>query len=278
MKVAVLGAGGLLGSHLLEELRGHQVAAFDRAACDIADGDAVLRATAGAELIANCGAYTNVDGAEREEDAAYRANALGAENVARAAEAHGAKLVHVSTDFVFDGKQSEPYDELATAAPQSVYARSKWAGEVLAQQACRKLFLVRVQGLYGHGGKNFSSKLRGLIAAGKPLKLDGERRVQPTWARSAARQMVVLAATDRYGTYHVSSKGAATWAEFARFVADRLKVAPNWQEVTTAQLAAAAARPANCLFRHRMLALRGLDVMPDWRDALGEYLEEEARR
>jgi dTDP-4-dehydrorhamnose reductase len=278
VKIVILGAGGLLGRHLAEELPGHQLTLLDRAACDIGDADAVLRATGGADLIANCGAFTNVDGAEKEEDAAYRANALGAENAARAADTHGAKLVHVSTDFVFDGKQSEPYDELAQPAPQSVYARSKWAGEVLAQQACRKLFLVRVQGLYGRGGKNFSSKLRELIAAGKPLKLDAERRVQPTWARSAARQIAKLAATDRYGTYHVSCKGAGTWAEFARVVADRLRVAPTWQEVPTAQLAAPAARPPNCLFKHRMLALRGLDVMPDWRDALGEYLEEEARR
>jgi dTDP-4-dehydrorhamnose reductase len=278
MKVAILGAGGLLGRHLTEELAGHGLTLLDRAACDIGDGDAVMKLTRGADVIANCGAFTNVDGAEKEEDAAYRANALGAENAARAAEAHGAKLVHVSTDFVFDGKQGEPYDELAAPAPQSVYARSKWAGEILAQQACRKLFLVRVQGLYGRGGKNFSSKLRELITAGKPLKLDAERRVQPTWARAAARQIVKLIGTDRYGTYHVSCKGAGTWADFARVVADKLGVKPAWQEVSTAQLAAPAARPPNCLFHHRMLALRGLDIMPDWRAALDDYLEEEAKR
>jgi len=278
VRVAILGAGGLLGRHVAEELHAQQVVALDRASCDIGDGEAVLRATAGVDLIVNCGAYTNVDGAEREEDAAYRANALGAENAARAAEAHGARLVHVSTDFVFDGRQAEPYDELAQPAPQSVYARSKWAGEVLAQQACRRLFLVRVQGLYGHGGKNFSSKLRELIAASKPLKLDAQRRVQPTWARAAARQIVALAASDRYGTYHVSCKGEATWAQFAQVIAERLGVAPAWQEVATAELAAAAARPPNCLFRHRMLALRGLDVMPTWGDALSEYLEEESKR
>jgi dTDP-4-dehydrorhamnose reductase len=137
---------------------------------------------------------------------------------------------------------------------------------------------VRVQGLYGAGGRNFSSRLRQLIRDGKPLKLDGERLVQPTWARAAARQIVRLAATDAYGTYHVSCKGAATWAEFARHIADRLQRPRAWEEVATATLAAPAARPPNCLFQHRMLALRGLDVLPDWRAALDEYLAEEAAK
>jgi dTDP-4-dehydrorhamnose reductase len=203
---------------------------------------------------------------------------LGAENAARAAEQHGAALVHVSTDFVFDGHKPAPYDELDRPAPQSIYARSKWAGEelVLARRGCA--FLVRVQGLYGRGGRNFSSRLRELIAARAPLRLDCERRVQPTWARAAARQMVALAETDQYGIYHVSCKGAATWAEFARRVAERLGVAPYWQEVPTEALRAPAARPPNCLFHHRLLALRGLDRMPEWSVALDEYLREEEGR
>ena len=277
MKVAVLGAGGLLGRHVVEELRRaatHEVAAFDRSACDIADLAQVRRATAGAEAFVNCAAFTNVDGAEAAEDAAYRANALGAENAARAADASGARLVHVSTDFVFDGTQAEPYDELAIPNPLSIYARSKWAGEELAKARCRSLFLVRVQGLYGAGGANFSSKLRELVLQRKPLKLDGERRVQPTWARAAARQIVALVATDAYGIYHVSCKGAATWAEFAAHLAARVGVEPAWQVVKTGELKAAAVRPPNCLFHHRMLGMRGLDMMPTWQDALDEYLAE----
>lgn len=276
MTVVVLGAGGLLGRHVVEELGRHGVVALDRARCDIGDADAVLRCTAGADLIVNCAAYTNVDAAEGDEVAAYRANALGAENVARAADTHGARLLHVSTDFVFDGLRSEPYDELDHPAPLSVYGRSKWAGEVLAHRACRQLFLVRVQGLYGHGGRNFASRLRELILAGAPLTLDAERRVQPTWVRAAARQIVALLATDRYGLYHVSCKGEATWAAFARALATRIGVAPAWQEVSTVALASPAARPPNCVFRHRMLALRGLDRMPDWRVSLDDYLADES--
>jgi dTDP-4-dehydrorhamnose reductase len=278
LKVIVLGAGGLLGRHLVEELADANVVPLTRADCDISRLDEVCAKTAGAALILNCAAFTNVDGAEKDEESSYRANALGAENVARAAAARGARLVHVSTDFVFDGAQAEPYDEFAAPNPQSIYARSKWAGERLAQAAHRELFVVRVQGLYGAGGANFSSKLRQLVLDGKPLKLDGERRVQPTWARAAARQIITLARGDGYGTYHVSCKGETTWAGFATRLAARLGVPPCWQVVRTDELAAPAKRPPNCLFHHRMVALRGCDQLPTWEQAQDDYLAEETAR
>jgi dTDP-4-dehydrorhamnose reductase len=276
VSVIVLGAHGLLGRHVVEELGG-AVTRFGHAECDITRDDRLRDVICRAHLVINCAGFTNVDGAEKDEAGAYRVNALGTENVARAAAAAGAKLVHVSTDFVFDGAESEPYDEFARPNPLSVYARSKWVGEELARRAASKLFVVRVQGLYGRGGGNFSSKLRQLLLDGKTLKLDGERRVQPTWARAAARQIVKLALTDHYGTYHVSCKGETTWAGFAARLAEKLGVAPSWQVVRSDELQAPAARPPNCLFRHRMLELRGVDVMRDWQVALDEYLAEEAR-
>jgi dTDP-4-dehydrorhamnose reductase len=282
MRVVVLGAGGLLGRHVVQELKlaagGVEVLTRSRAQCDVARADQVREETRGADVIINCAAFTNVDGAEQDEEGAYRANALGAENVARAAAQLRAKLVHVSTDFVFDGEQREPYDEFARPNPLSVYARSKWAGEELAQRRLDELFLVRVQGLYGEGGANFSSKMRQLVLAGKPLKLDGERRVQPTWARVAARQIVKLVGTDAYGTYHVSCKGETTWAGFAARLAEKLAVTPQWQVVRSDELGAPAKRPPNCLFRHRMLSLRALDVLPTWEAAQDEYLAAEAAR
>jgi dTDP-4-dehydrorhamnose reductase len=270
----VLGAGGLLGRHVIEELRGQEVSAFDRRACDIADLAQVRRAVEGAGLVICCAAFTQVDPSETRQDEAYRINALGAENVAIAARANKAALVHVSTDFVFDGVKTSPYDEFDAPNPISAYGRSKRAGEQLVERVGGKLFLVRVQALYGQGGGNFASRLRALLIAGKPLTLDGERRVQPTWARAAARQIVRLAQTEFYGTYHVSCHGAATWAEFATHVAQRLRLGRTWREVSSAELKTPAARPPNCLFEHRMLSLRGIDVMPDWREACEEYLRE----
>jgi dTDP-4-dehydrorhamnose reductase len=278
VKVVVLGAGGLLGRHLVEELRGHEVSGLAREACDVTDAAAVARALVGAEAVVNCAAFTDVDGAERAEEAAYRLNAYGAVVVARAARAAGAFLVHVSTDFVFDGTQAEPYDEFDAPRPLSIYARSKWAGEELVRAAGGAHALVRVQGLYGAGGRNFSSKLRALVLAQKRLKLDAERRVQPTWARSAARLIVPITTGKRSGIFHVSCAGETTWAGFANRLAARLSRPPNWDEVSTAALGSAAARPPNCLFKHRMLALEGLPPPERWEAAQDEYLAEEASK
>jgi dTDP-4-dehydrorhamnose reductase len=278
VKIAVLGAGGLLGQHVVEELRGHEVRAFDRKACDVTQLNDVIGRTAGSELIVNCAAYTNVDGAESDEVNAYSINALGAENAARAAAAHQGALAHVSTDFVFDGTQTHSYDEFSTPNPKSVYARSKWAGEQLVRQVGGAYFIIRVQGLYGFGGKNFSSKLPDLLRAQKPLSLDCERRVQPTWAREAARQIVKIAISRQLGIYHVSCRGETTWAGFARRLAERLGVAPYWKEVGSAALNTPAERPPNCLFQHRMLALHGFDDPPTWQASLDEYVQEMQRK
>jgi dTDP-4-dehydrorhamnose reductase len=273
MSVVVLGSGGLLGRHVVEEL-GSGVRAFARAQCDITSEAEVRACVAGAELVINCAGFTNVDGAEHDPDGAHRVNVDGTRNVAAAVEAAGARLVHVSTDFVFDGAQAEPYDESARANPQSVYATSKWLGEEAARQTLDRLFVVRVQGLYGRGGANFSSKLLPLIRDGKALKLDGERRVQPTWARAAARQIVKLARSDAFGTYHVSCSGETTWAGFAARLAERIGAAPNWKVIKSDELAAPAKRPPNCLFEHRGLARLGFS-MPTWQQAQDEYLAED---
>lgn len=278
MKIAILGAGGLLGTHTREELEraSHAVVSLDRARCDLGVRAQVIEATAGCDAIVNCGAYTNVDGAEKEIDLAYRANAIGSENAAWAARTHGALCVQISTDFVFDG-QKALYDELDLPSPISEYGRSKWAGEVLAQRVYPDVVIARVQGLYGRGGKNFSSKLRALVADNKAITVDGERQVQPTWARAAARQIVkILDHRARAATYHVSCGGAGTWADFAAHLTTRLGLLqPAWKTVRTAEIPAAAARPKQSLLSRRMLQLHGLDVMPDWRVALDEYFDEE---
>ncbi|CAN5172509.1 dTDP-4-dehydrorhamnose reductase [soil metagenome] len=273
MIAAVLGAGGLLGRRVVREL-GATARPLTRAECDITNADDVHRATTGATLIVNCAAWTDVDGAEANVDAAFRVNAIGAENAARAAHAHGAKLVHVSTGFVFDGAEDRPYDEFDLPHPLSVYGRSKWAGEQLVLAACDRVFILRLQSLYGVGGKNFASSLRARILAGKPLTMDAHRPAQPTWSGAAARQILHLAATDFYGTYNATCGGETTWAAFARAMAEHLKVEPYWSEVTTDAIGATAVRPKNHVLARRMLALRGLDVMSDWAIALTEYLEE----
>lgn len=276
MTVVVLGGGGLLGRHVAAEL-GARARVVPRADGDLVREDAVRAAVAGATAVINCAAWTDVDGAERNETEAFRVNALGAENAARAAAAIGAAFVHVSTGFVFDGTAERPYDEFDAPRPLSVYARSKWAGEELVRAAHPHPWVVRLQSIYGGGGRNFASTLRRRILERAPLKLDAVRPAQPTWAGAAARQIVALLESDRPGTYHATCSGSTTWSAFAGVIATRLGVVPHWDEVGSAAITGPAARPNNFLLARRMLELRGLDRMPDWQSALEEYLEREAK-
>ena len=277
MRAVVFGAGGLLGRHLVEELghRGVETVGFGHRDCPIEDREAVRAKADGAALLFNAAAFTDVDGAERDLERTFRVNAFGAEQVARVAAETGAVVVHVSTDFVFDGASDRPYDELDLPRPQSVYARSKHAGELLVAGAAPRHHVVRVQGLYGPGGGNFVSRLRDYLLAGPgKLRIDDERWVQPRSARAAARAIVSLATTDHFGTWHATCQGATTWHGCAVRMAERLGVAATWAAVPSAALGLAAARPANCELAGRRLAMCGLPLLPDWRTALDEYLSE----
>jgi dTDP-4-dehydrorhamnose reductase len=267
----VLGGSGLLGRHVVREI-GTGTRSVDLPEFDISKLDHVLRATEGAKLIVNCAAWTDVDGAEANEDAARAANATGAENAARAAKTHGAKLVHISTGFVFDGAKPTPYIEDDVPKPLSAYARTKYEGDQRAAAIGGKLFILRTQSLYGEGGRGFASKLRDRIKAGDPLKLDAELEAQPTWVGAVARQVVRLAESEHFGTYHVTCRGRTTWAAFGHAIAKHYGVKPAFQEVRSADFQRAAARPKNFLLESTKLGPLGLDVMPDWSVALAEYL------
>ncbi|HVV52062.1 MAG TPA: sugar nucleotide-binding protein, partial [Polyangia bacterium] len=160
----------------------------------------------------NAAAYTDVDGAEAAPELAQAVNGQGAENVARAARAIGAAVVHYSTDFVFDGTLERPYDERDPPSPQGAYARSKVAGDARVAAATPRHFIVRVGCLYGRGGRNFPSTVVRRLRAGETLRADRDRRVSPTWVREPARVSAALARTAFYGLYHCTAQGETTWA------------------------------------------------------------------
>ncbi len=288
MRVAVLGAQGLLGRHLCDELnaQGHAVLSLDRAAVDLLapDRESFYRlrdrlAAHDAHWVFNAAAYTDVDGAERESDKAFLVNALGAEMIARATDAVGAALCHISTDFVFSGDQIRPYDEFDLPAPQGAYARSKRAGEDLVLRACRRAFVVRVGGLYGRGGRNFFSTMVSRLQSGQALRIDRQRQVSPTWVRPLSRQLVALCEHGEYGLYHATCQGQTTWHAFAELlchVANELgrPLPMRFEGVDTSALPTAAPRPAMSVLDCRLLRLRGLLTMPSWDDALRGYLQE----
>ena len=286
MKAVVFGANGTLGQALTAFLPTAEGGAWTvnglgRAECDVTDTAAVTRALEGLrpDVVFNPSAYTNVDRAEDERDAAYRANALGPEILARAAERTGAKLVHYSTDFVFDGELERPYDEFDPPSPQGIYARSKLAGERLAAAASERVFVVRVGWLYGHGGRNFPSTILHRLKSGETVRADRDRLGTPTWVMDVARVSAALAATDAYGLYHCTSEGETAWSSYAAFLAGELGLpASRVEALPTASLPMKAPRPRRAILDNLMLRLRGLPPMPDWQTAARAFMEDEAKR
>jgi dTDP-4-dehydrorhamnose reductase len=279
----VLGARGLLGTALGERLpaAGWRVAAaVGHAECDITDAGAVralLDATR-PDVVFNAAAYTDVDRAESEPAAAEAINAAGAENVARAAAAAGAAVVHYSTDFVFDGEQERPYDEDDPPAPQGRYAASKVAGDARVAAAAERHFILRVGCLYGQGGRNFPSTITRRLRAGETIRAHNDRFGSPTWAREVADVSAALARTEHHGLYHCTSQGETTWADFARLAAELLGVpADRVRGVSTAELPLKAQRPRRAVLDNRRLRERGLDTLSTWQDALRAFIAAETR-
>ena len=278
MRVLVTGAGGQVGSDLVTALSGHEVIACARADLDVGDDGACMRTILAArpEVVIHAAAYTDVDGCELHPDRAWRDNVLGSRNVARAAREAGAFLIAISSDYVFDGGASEPYDEHAPVAPLGAYGRSKAAGEGMALDANPgATAIVRSSWIYGRVGKNFVKTMLGLAAEREVVEVVDDQTGSPTWSADLARALVWLASARRAGTYHVTNAGSTTWFGFAReiFAAagyDPSRVRPT----TTAALGRPAPRPAYSVLGARRWRLAGLPPLPPWRDALRAALPE----
>ena len=278
MRVLVTGAGGQMGSDLVTALSGHEVIARARADLDVGDDGACMRTILAArpEVVIHAAAYTDVDGCELHPDRAWRDNVLGSRNVARAAREAGAFLIAISSDYVFDGAASEPYDEDAPVAPLGAYGRSKAAGEGEALAANPDATaIVRSSWIYGRVGKNFVKTMLGLAAEREVVEVVDDQTGSPTWSADLARALVWLASARRAGTYHVTNAGSTTWFGFAReiFAAagyDPERVRPT----TTAALGRPAPRPAYSVLGDRRWRLAGLPSLPPWRDALRAALPE----
>jgi len=278
----VLGAQGTLGSALPAALQrgGWDVAAaVARAECDITDAGAVrdLLARTRPAAVFNAAAYTDVDRAETEADRAHAVNATGAEIVAAAAAAVGAAVVHYSTDFVFDGTQSRPYDERDPPSPQGRYAESKVAGDRLVAAANPRHFILRVGCLYGHGGRNFPSTIVRRLRAGETIRADRDRMGLPTWVREVVAVSAALAATAHHGLYHCTAQGETTWADFAGLAATLVGApADRVLGVAYADLRLKAPRPMHAILDNRALREVGLDTLSSWQDALRAFVAAEA--
>ena len=294
MKILVTGGKGQLGNELhrcLEtmeaeigpvpaEYAGAEADFVDYDALDISDAVAVAAwfAERGPyDLVINCAAVTNVDGCEADEAGAYRVNAAGAENLARGAEACGAKIVHVSTDYVFPGTDPEPRREDDPVRPISAYGRTKWAGEVLVRAACPRHFIVRTAWLYGYVGKNFAKTMMGLARERGAISVVSDQHGNPTSANDLAYEILKIAITDQYGTYHCTNNGVCSWFDFAVAVVDGAGIPCEKEALTSAEykerFPASAERPAYSSLRNKRLEDTMGDEMRPWQEALSSYLK-----
>jgi dTDP-4-dehydrorhamnose reductase len=284
MTTLVTGASGQLGLEISRRFgRDGDVVAMTRAQLDITDHGAVLAAVARArpDVIVNCAAYNDVDGAETNPVTAMIVNGLAVRSLAAAARQTGATLVHYSTDFVFDGQASRPYDECAEPAPQSVYASSKLLGEWFATGTPRH-YVLRVESLFGGGaesprpaGRRLGSTLDRIVDTlldGRPVKGFTDRTVSPSYVPDvAAATHMLVSGPAPVGLYHCVNGGLATWFEVAQVAASRLGCESLLSPVTSDTVEMRAARPRFCALSNEKIVAAGAS-MPAWEDALDRYL------
>ncbi|VXC21438.1 dTDP-4-dehydrorhamnose reductase [Frigoribacterium sp. 9N] len=272
-KYLVTGARGMLGTDLLEALFGRDVTVLGRADLDVTDRDAVFAAVEGHDVVINAAAYTAVDAAETDEEAALAVNGTAAGLLSEATASVGAKLVQVSTDYVFDGDAATPYAEDATIAPVSAYGRTKAEGEKLALAANPEgTFVVRTAWLYGAHGGNFAKTMVKLAGSHDTVKVVDDQLGQPTWTADLAAQIVALLDSDApAGVYHGTNSGSTSWFEFARAVFDEAGLDPARVLPTdSSTFVRPAPRPSYSVLGHDAWGRAGLAPMRPWREALAE--------
>ncbi|MDF2944307.1 MAG: hypothetical protein K0S01_3165 [Herbinix sp.] len=225
------------------------------------------------EIIINCAALTAVDLCESEQEKAYRINAEGPKYLAMAAEKIGSKLVHISTDYVFDGQGSTPISEEAITNPVSVYGKTKQAGDEFVREFCSKAFILRTAWVYGEG-KNFVKTMLRLAQTNSKVRVVSDQYGTPTSALELARAIIFLMKTESYGTYHATCEGSTSWYEFAVTIFKETGVSVEVEPITTADYPTPAARPMYSVLDNKAFRERHGYYMKDWKEAFLEYLKE----
>ena len=275
MNVAIFGASGLLGKALMREWRHDELKGLRQSDADIRD---VQKMRAAIERIrpdwvALAAAYTDVDGCESNPELAFAVNRDGAVNVATAAANVGAKLLFLSTDYVFDGKKTSPYETREARNPQSVYGRSKAEAEVRLLEAMPDCCIARTSWLFGTGGKCFPDTILKLAASRPALDVVNDQRGSPTYAVDLARAIMQLCHKNASGIVHVTNSGDCTWFEFAREIVCDAGLSTQVRPIPSEQMKRPAARPAYSVLSPKSLHKFAI-AMPHWQDALTRYLAE----
>ena len=282
MKVLVTGANGQLGTDLCKVLRDFELIPLTHKDIEISDMSSMKQAFSKYKpgIIINTAAYVRVDDCEDEKDKAFSVNALGARNVAVVAQELGARLVHISTDYVFGGEaepRTTPYTEFDTPIPLSIYGKSKLAGENLVRHFCLRHFIVRASGLFGVAGSsgkggNFIETMLRLSKERSELRVVDDQVFSPTYTMDLARKIAQLMTTDYYGIFHVTNSGACSWYEFTTEILKLAGLKTPVVPITSNQYPQKARRPRYSVLDNSHLRLLGMDDMRPWQEALKDYL------
>jgi dTDP-4-dehydrorhamnose reductase len=280
MRIALLGANGQLGQDLQRCLHEHDLKTFTRNDFDVTDHAQAREelSKCDPDVILNTTAYHRVDDCETNADLAYDVNALAVLNLVRTANDLDAVLVHISTDYVFDGKARTPYTERSEPFPLSVYGNSKLAGEFLVKTIAKKYILIRTCGLYGAAGSqgkggNFVQTMLAKARRGDRIQVVNDQEVTPTYTVDLANQIAQLLTERQFGLFHMTNEGSCTWYEFARAIFELSGTPADLSPTTSSTYKTPAIRPSYSVLENARLKELGLNQMRHWRDALAAYLK-----
>ncbi|MFH1710007.1 MAG: dTDP-4-dehydrorhamnose reductase [bacterium] len=282
MKILLIGADGQLGTDLQKMINRSELTPLTISDIDVTNENNVstIINKYNPDVVINTSAYHRVDDCEENKDKAFAVNAFGVKNLCLACKDAGAALVHISTDYVFDGKKGTPYVETDLPDPGTVYGLSKLAGEEYVRTILKKYFLVRTCGLYGaagclgKGGGNFVESMLNLAKREPSVRVVGDQIVSPTYTLDLARKIDQLIRTEHYGLYHIANKGSCSWYEFARKIFELTGAKVKLEKAATGEFKAKARRPAFSALDNSNLRKIGLDDLRTWDKALEAYLEE----
>jgi dTDP-4-dehydrorhamnose reductase len=281
MKIAVIGAKGMLGQELCRVLKiQHEILAWDLDEIDITDRPKTLEMLNAErpELIVNAAVFVDLEGCEADPDSAWRINAVGAQNLALAAQRIGSVLLYISTDYIFDGKSETDYDEVSPPNPLNEYGRSKLAGELLSRQVCPRLYIVRSAWLFGHAPNNYIERVLRAAETEGVVRMPIDQLESPTYTGHLAEAIRHLIDTAAYGTYNVTSIGACTRATFAQHVLQQAGRSELVEIVEAAALKRFAKRPARAVLNCRLYQLVTAHALPKWQQGIKDYLANTTRR
>lgn len=275
----ILGARGQLGTDLAIVLADRKPVLPDRRQVDLDDPSslATMLSRWHPTIVINAAAYTNVDLCELHPDRAFAINAIAVERIARLCALAGTPFAHVSTDYVFAGTATRPYDEADEAAPINAYGISKLAGELLTKAAGGRWFIFRTSGLYGTAGASnkgytFIDRVLGQAKRGEPVRVVDDMIFSPSYTMHVAQAMRAIVESERYGLYHVTNAGMCSWFEFAREAFALAGLQPELSAIKSSEFPSAVARPMYSVLAHGAIERAHLPDLPDWREGLKAYL------